>query len=187
MQIPASNLRPNRFHRLVGYCRAEVDEALPLPILRSPRPKRVAEKIELLVRIPPSPILILAIDNLRLLRMKLQPTVLHASGYSRPNLLGLLPVRVPTVEGLLPGSFSFTSRLRLAVRYGCRHRLRLAPFIQQDSAHAGHTGAAPPSREPHALLATSGASSTERFLPQTYLNEPSHRLGKLEPSAFASR
>ena len=52
-----------------------------------------------------------------------------------------LPVRVPTVEGLLPASFSFTSRLRLAVRYGCHHRLRLAPFIQLDSAHAGHTGA----------------------------------------------
>jgi hypothetical protein len=52
-----------------------------------------------------------------------------------------LPVRVPTVESLLPASFSFTSRLRLAVHYGCRHRLRLAPFIQQDSAHAGHTGA----------------------------------------------
>jgi hypothetical protein len=29
-------------------------------------------------------------------------------------------------------------------RYGCRHRLRLAPFIQQDSAHAGHTGAGNP-------------------------------------------
>jgi hypothetical protein len=43
---------------------------------------------------------------------------------------------------LLPASFSFTSRLRLAVRYGYRHRFRLAPFIQLDSAHAGHTGAA---------------------------------------------
>src|ERR1700692_3746249 len=52
-----------------------------------------------------------------------------------------LPVRVPTVESLLRASFSFTSRLRLAFRYGCRHRLRLAPFIQLDSAHAGHTGA----------------------------------------------
>ncbi len=51
-----------------------------------------------------------------------------------------LPVRVPTVESLLRASFSFTSRLRLAFRYGCRHRLRLAPFIQLDSAHAGHTG-----------------------------------------------
>jgi hypothetical protein len=35
-------------------------------------------------------------------------------------------------------SFGFASRLRLAFRYGCPHRLRLAPFIQRDSAHAGH-------------------------------------------------
>src|ERR1041385_5176696 len=59
MQVPASNLYPNRFHRLVGYCRAEIDEELPLAILRSPRPKCIAQKIELLVRIRTSPILIL--------------------------------------------------------------------------------------------------------------------------------
>ena len=87
MQVPASNLYPNRFHRLVGYCRAEVDEERPLPILRSPRPKRVAQKIELLVWIRPSPIIILAIDNFRLLRMKLQPTLLQTRGYGRPYLL----------------------------------------------------------------------------------------------------
>ena len=45
MQIPASNLRPNRLHRLVGNGGTEVDEVLPEPILRSPRPKRVAQKI----------------------------------------------------------------------------------------------------------------------------------------------
>src|SRR5260370_38958648 len=50
-------------------------------------------------------------------------------------------VRVPTVESLVRASFSFASPLRLALPYGCRHRLRLAPFIQQVSAHAGHTGA----------------------------------------------
>ena len=50
-----------------------------------------------------------------------------------------LPVRVPAVEGLLRASFGFASRLRLAFRYGYRHRFRLAPFIQLDSAHAGHT------------------------------------------------
>src|ERR1035437_1730234 len=59
-----------------------------------------------------------------------------------------LPVRVPTVEGLLRASFGFTSRLRLAFRYGYRHRLRLAPFIQLDSAHAGHTPDAPPGSSP---------------------------------------
>jgi len=41
-----------------------------------------------------------------------------------------LPIRLPAVETLLSASFSFASRLRPAVCYGCRHRLRLAPFIQ---------------------------------------------------------
>jgi hypothetical protein len=48
-----------------------------------------------------------------------------------------LSVRVPMVESLLPASFSFALRLTTV----CRHRLRLAPFIQRDSAQAGHTGA----------------------------------------------
>ena len=63
---------------------------------------------------------------------------------ARRTHLASLPVRVPTVEGLLPASFGFTSRLRLAVHYGCHHRPRLAPFIQLDSAHAGHTDAGLP-------------------------------------------
>src|SRR5215472_7693006 len=88
MQIPASNLRPNRFYRLVGNCGTEVDEELSFAILRSPRPKRVAQKIELLVGICPSPVFILAIDDLRLFRMKLQPALLQAFGYRCPNLLG---------------------------------------------------------------------------------------------------
>src|SRR5260370_38128690 len=72
MQIPPSNLRPNRLHRLVRDCWTEVDEELSLAILRSPGPKCIAEKIELFVRICPSPVLILAIDDLRLFRMKFQ-------------------------------------------------------------------------------------------------------------------
>ena len=68
---------------------------------------------------------------------------------SRPHPASL-PVRVPAVESLLPASFSFTSRLRLAVHYGYRHRSRLAPFIQLDHAHAGHTEA----REPKFLYRT---------------------------------
>src|ERR1039458_1723825 len=88
MQVPASNFYPNGFHRLVGYCRAEIDEVLASAILRSPRPKRVAQKIELLVWVRPSPIIILAIDDLRLLRMKLQPTFLQTRGYGSPNTLG---------------------------------------------------------------------------------------------------
>src|ERR1700674_852696 len=88
MQIPASNLCPNRFYRRVGNCRTEIDEEPARAILRSPWPKRVAQKIELLVWIRPSPVLILAIDHLRLLRMKFQPTLLQTRGYGCPNLLG---------------------------------------------------------------------------------------------------
>ena len=67
-----------------------------------------------------------------------------------------LPVRVPTVESLLRASFSFTLRLRLALRYGCRHQLRRDPFISLDSAHAGHTGAGNSARPPATSVRTSG-------------------------------
>src|SRR6266851_9000336 len=89
MQIPASNLLPDRLPRLVGNGRAEVDEVLTETILRSPRLKTVAQKIELLVRVSPSPVIILAIDNLRLHRMKLQPAFIHSRGYRRSHLLRL--------------------------------------------------------------------------------------------------
>src|SRR5579883_894194 len=87
MQVPASNLLPNGFHRFIRDCRAEVDEVLPFPIFRSPWPKSIAQKIELFVRISPPPIIILAIDDLRLLRMKLQPTIPHTCSDCFPNFL----------------------------------------------------------------------------------------------------
>src|SRR5215469_166371 len=89
MQIPASNLGTDGFHRLVRNCGTEIDKELTFAILRSPRPKCIAEKIELLVRIRPSPVIILAIDNFRLFRMKFQPTLLQTRGYGTPNLLSL--------------------------------------------------------------------------------------------------
>src|ERR1039457_1840208 len=46
MQVPASNLLPDRPHRFVGNSRTEIDEELPLPILRSPRPKRLSRPME---------------------------------------------------------------------------------------------------------------------------------------------
>src|ERR1035437_1836256 len=89
MQIPASNLLADRLPRFVGNGRTEVDEVLAKSILRSPRLKTIAQKIELLVWVSPPPVVILAIDNLRLLRMKLQPALLHARGYRCPHLLRL--------------------------------------------------------------------------------------------------
>src|ERR1700688_3685135 len=89
MQVPASNLHPNRLYRFVGNSRAEIDEEFPLPILRPSRPKSVAEEVELLVGVFPSPVVILAIDDLRLLRMKFQPALLQTRGYGRPDFLCL--------------------------------------------------------------------------------------------------
>src|SRR5579864_7607947 len=100
MQIPVSNLRPDRFHRLVRDCWTEVDEVLPLAILRSSWPKCIAQKIKLLVRIGPPPVIILAIDHLRLLRMKFEPTFLHSCGDCCPNLLGLL-LRSAVHDGII--------------------------------------------------------------------------------------
>src|SRR5580692_3350814 len=88
MQVPASNLYPNFLHRFVGNSRTEIDEVLPRATLRPSRPKGVTEKIEFLVGISPSPIIILAIDDLRLLRMKFQPAFLQTCGYRCPNPLG---------------------------------------------------------------------------------------------------
>src|ERR1019366_2032238 len=54
-----------------------------------------------------------------------------------------LPVRVPTVESLLSASFSFTSRLRLAVSLRLPSSAPVGSFHPTSSAHAGHTGAGP--------------------------------------------
>jgi hypothetical protein len=67
-----------------------------------------------------------------------------------------LPVRVPAVESLPSASFSFALRFG----YGYRHRSRLAPFIQLDSAHAGHTMRRP--RRPPCTL------SAARDVPGTF-------------------
>src|SRR6266496_3112702 len=80
MQFPTSNLLANRLPRFVRNSRTEIDEVLAEPILRSPRLKTITQKIELLVRVSPPPVLILAIDHLRLFRMKLQPAFLHSRG-----------------------------------------------------------------------------------------------------------
>src|SRR5260370_10805317 len=90
MKVPASNLHTNLLHRFVRNSRTEIDEVLAEPILRSTGSKRVAQKIKFLLFVSPSPIIILAIDDLRLFRMKFQPTLLQTYGYGCPDFLGLL-------------------------------------------------------------------------------------------------
>src|SRR6266496_4265081 len=89
MQFPTSNLLANRLPRCVRNSRTEIDEVLADPILRPPRLKTVTQKIELLVRVSPPPVIILAIDHFRLLRMKLQPAFLHTRGDRCSHLLRL--------------------------------------------------------------------------------------------------
>src|ERR1700688_285196 len=79
MKRPAANCLSNLFESFVARRWAEHD-AKPMPSARQSRPERVAEKIELLVAISSAPIIILAVDNLCLLRMKCQPA------FSEPHL-----------------------------------------------------------------------------------------------------
>src|ERR1051326_4253195 len=81
MQLPAPNLVPDFLLRFLRDGWTETTKDLPLPTVRSPRPKRVPQKIELLVRVSPSPIGILAIDHFRLLRMQFQSTLLQPCRY----------------------------------------------------------------------------------------------------------
>src|SRR3972149_641282 len=83
------NLCPHGLCGFVRNCRTEVDEELSFPVLRSSWAKRISQKVELPVRITPSSVLILTIDNLRLLRMKLQPTFPQPLRNSCPNFLSL--------------------------------------------------------------------------------------------------
>src|ERR1022692_3286519 len=81
-----------------------------------------------------------------------------------------LPVRIPTVKGLLHASFSFPLQLSPSVA-PCAS-LRLPPFIQQDSAHAGHTGAdAPSASDPQvAVVIRRGKSQSIRISISPSLN-----------------
>src|SRR5450755_1944274 len=102
MQLPASDLLPDRLPRFVGNGRAEVDKELAEPILRSPRLKTIAQKIELLVRVSPPPVTILAIADLLLPRMNLQPTSPHARGSPRspPPPLRFCPAMHEAIVGV---------------------------------------------------------------------------------------
>jgi hypothetical protein len=84
MQVPAPELSSEVAGGLGTRRRTEVDEVLPPAMLRPPGSKRIAQTVEPFVWVGPAPILIFAVDNLRLLRMKRQPTL------GKP-LLQLLP------------------------------------------------------------------------------------------------
>src|SRR5215468_9306211 len=86
-QLPIANRSPYGLAGFLRNGRTEVDEVLSLPTLRASGTKRIAQKIKLLLSIPFPSIIILAIDNFRLFRMKLQPTFLHPPGNRCPHFL----------------------------------------------------------------------------------------------------
>ena len=75
-QFPASKCIADCLRCLVRDRRTEIDKELALAILRSSRLKRIPQKIKLLVRVSLLSKIILAIDDLRLLRMEFQSTAL---------------------------------------------------------------------------------------------------------------
>ena len=130
MQLPAPNLRPYGLPRLVRNRRAEVDKVLAKAILRSSWPKRIAKKVELLVRVVASSIIILAVDDLRLLRMKLQPAFLQPCGYCRPNFLSFL--LYPAVHNSIIG-VSLKRQVRVVLPQSPRTSPRLFPALRRCS------------------------------------------------------
>src|SRR5262245_61529291 len=89
LQPPTSDFITDGLRSACRDGRSKVDEEFAPPSFRLPRTKRITKKIELLAWVISSPVFILAIDNLRLLRMKLQPTLLKPLRYSIPNFLSL--------------------------------------------------------------------------------------------------
>src|SRR5574342_1228470 len=59
---------------LVADSRSEVDEKLAVTILATSRPKSIAQKLKLRLRVISPTVIVLAVHNPRLLRVKLQPT-----------------------------------------------------------------------------------------------------------------
>jgi hypothetical protein len=88
-QLPVPHLRPYRLARFLRHRRAAVQEGLPLPGLRPPGARRLPQNIARLVRVRPSPLIILARDTRRLLWRKLQPACLPPRSNGGPYLLGL--------------------------------------------------------------------------------------------------
>ena len=69
-KCPRTKLAPYRLEGFVANRRTERDTDSTLLSSRQPRPKRIAEEVELLVGIISASVIILTIDDMRLLRMK---------------------------------------------------------------------------------------------------------------------
>src|SRR5713226_1842743 len=88
-QPPAPHLLAHLGHRVRAHRRGEVDEELAPSILRPPRAKRITQEIQPFLGILAWPVVILAVDDTRLARMDLQPTLREPMSYALQDLLRL--------------------------------------------------------------------------------------------------
>ncbi len=87
---PVPHFLPHPLCRVIADRWCEADEVLAPLVLRPSRAKRVPEEVELLVRVPPPTIIILAVDDLRLYRMKFQSALREAAPDALQDVLRLL-------------------------------------------------------------------------------------------------
>ena len=88
-EVPTSQRLSHPRRCRITHCRREVDEVLTPPILRPTRAKRVSQEGELLRGILPRPVVILTVDDVRLLRMDVQPALRQTTFDVRQDLLRL--------------------------------------------------------------------------------------------------
>src|SRR4029453_19462437 len=79
---------------------SDLHEELPPSILRPARPERVPEELEPLIGMPSRPIVILAVDDPRLLGMHFQSAVLESTRDALQYLLRL-PLRLEVREDIV--------------------------------------------------------------------------------------
>src|SRR5215471_3054690 len=72
MEPPPPHRLPHFGRGPIAHRRAEVDEALAPSILRPSGTEGVSEKVKFLIGIRTTPVVILAVDDFRLVRMQLQ-------------------------------------------------------------------------------------------------------------------
>src|SRR5437868_11515303 len=85
MECPSTNRLPYCLQRFRTCRRQERDAELPTVPDRRPRPKLIAEEVKRLDRIVSPPVRILAVDELRLLRMQSQPAGRDACPQGAPQ------------------------------------------------------------------------------------------------------
>jgi hypothetical protein len=101
-KCPRTKLAPYRLEGFVANRGTERDTDSTLLSSRQPRSKRITEEVELLVGIVSAPVIILTVDDLRLLGMKHQPTFSEPlrKHFAQPPCLRFAPAVADRIVGI---------------------------------------------------------------------------------------